>query len=317
MAEPALPAQPVPRGQYVPAVVHAGLAFSAGMTPRVDGELTVRGIVGADLSADQARAAARLATENALAAVANAAGGLDRVDRCLRLTVYIACATGFGGHSAVADGASQALADWLGDRGAAARAAIGVASLPSGSPVEVELVAAISALPGAGTRFPVRGGQGSHQAIRSTAVAIRSPGVVGAAPGHAAPWPARQLRMTGRGVHADRTQRPATPGQSPCREGLWPTSRRRSRHIRFVSPPRPARSSGPGRRRCQPRCGDAGRPPRSRLSPHQAPVEGQDANVCLRPSASPGGRSPCRRSGEAGATAPDSPRVGRPKRREG
>lgn len=144
MAELALPVPPAPRGSYRPAVVHDGLAFSAGMTPRADGELTARGVVGADLTAAQARAAARLAAENALAAVAHAAGGLDRVGRCLKLTVYIACAAGFGEHSAVADGASQALADWLGDRGAAARAAIGVASLPSGAPVEVELVAAVT-----------------------------------------------------------------------------------------------------------------------------------------------------------------------------
>lgn len=127
----------------MPAVVHEGIAVSAGMTPRVNGELTVRGTVGDGLGTEDAAFAARLAAANALAAVAQAAGGLSRISRCLRLTVYIASAPGFTAHSAVADGASAALAELLGDRGAAARTAIGVASLPSGAPVEVDLIAAL------------------------------------------------------------------------------------------------------------------------------------------------------------------------------
>jgi enamine deaminase RidA (YjgF/YER057c/UK114 family) len=140
-----MPSPPLPRGHYAPAVVHGGLVFTAGMTPRRDGELASRGTVGADLSAAEGRAAARLAAANALSAAARAAGGLDRIERCLTLTVYIVCVPGFTEHSAVADGASSALAEWLDDRGTAARAAIGVASLPSGAPVEVQLVAAIRA----------------------------------------------------------------------------------------------------------------------------------------------------------------------------
>ncbi len=134
---------PLPQGRYVPAVVHGGLAFSAGMTPRVDGMLAHRGLVGVDLSLDDARAAAGIAAANALAAVADAAGGLHRIERCLRMTVYIACAPGFTEHSAVADGASLALDARLAERGTVVRSAIGVASLPSGAPVEVELTAAI------------------------------------------------------------------------------------------------------------------------------------------------------------------------------
>jgi enamine deaminase RidA (YjgF/YER057c/UK114 family) len=126
-------------------VLHGGLVFTAGMTPRRDGELAVAGTIGADLSAGEGRAAARLAAANALSAAARAAGGLDWIERCLTLTVYIACAPGFTDHSAVADGASAALGEFLGDRGTAARAAIGVASLPSGAPVEVQLVAAVRA----------------------------------------------------------------------------------------------------------------------------------------------------------------------------
>ncbi|QGN49183.1 RidA family protein [Micromonospora sp. WMMD558] len=149
MADPAgrgaLAAPPAPQGHYVPAVVHAGTAYAAGMTPRVDGRLVARGLVGVDLTVAEARAAAGLAAGNALAAVAQAVGGLEQVRRCLRMTVYVACRPGFTQHTAVADGASEVLRDWLGDRGAVARSAVGVASLPSDAPVEVELTVAVTA----------------------------------------------------------------------------------------------------------------------------------------------------------------------------
>lgn len=138
-----LPAPPAAQGRYVPAVVHCGIAYSAGMTPRVDGELLARGTVGGTVSPEQARDLAGRAAANALAAIADAAGGIENVARCLRLTVYIAAAPGFTRHSAVADGASGALWERLGERAVLARSAIGVASLPSGAPVEVELTAAL------------------------------------------------------------------------------------------------------------------------------------------------------------------------------
>ena len=144
-----LPASPVPQGRYAAAVLVGGLAYSAGMTPRRDGVLTVVGLVGADVDVPTATEAAGLAATNALVAVAEAAGGLDRIERCVRMTVYIACAEGFTALSAVADGASAVLAERLGPRlGTAAspvRAAVGVRALPGGAPVEVELTAAVKA----------------------------------------------------------------------------------------------------------------------------------------------------------------------------
>jgi len=144
VVELTLPGEPIPQGLYVPAVVFGGLAVSAGMTPRVDGRLMVVGTVGIDVSVQEAFAAAGLAAANALSAIVHAAGGLRNVMQCLRMTVYIACAANFVEHSAVADGASAKLREGLGDRGAVARSAIGVASLPSGAPVEVELTAAVA-----------------------------------------------------------------------------------------------------------------------------------------------------------------------------
>jgi enamine deaminase RidA (YjgF/YER057c/UK114 family) len=127
--------------------VHDGVAYSAGMTPRVDGVLVACGRVGSEIPPDHARALARRAAENALAAIAAAAGGIGNVVQCLRMTVYIAATEGFTDHSAVADGASEALGARLGERGAVARSAIGVAGLPGGAPVEVDLIAAVRRAP--------------------------------------------------------------------------------------------------------------------------------------------------------------------------
>ena len=131
-----------PQGAYVAAVVHDGLAFTAGMTPRRHGELVVSGLVGRDLDLAEAREAAALAASNAVTALVEAVG-LPGIVRTLKMTVFVAAVDGFTAHSAVADGASAVLRERLGERGSVARSAVGVRSLPSGAPVEVELVAAV------------------------------------------------------------------------------------------------------------------------------------------------------------------------------
>jgi enamine deaminase RidA (YjgF/YER057c/UK114 family) len=137
-----LPPPPLPQGGYVPAIAHAGLVVTAGMTPRINGVLHHEGQVGDDLSVEAAREAAAIAVGNALAAAVAALGPGERLDRVLRLTVYVNAAPGFSAHTVVADGASARLRELLGDRGAAARAAIGVTSLPGGACVELELTCA-------------------------------------------------------------------------------------------------------------------------------------------------------------------------------
>lgn len=135
-----LPPPPRPQGQYVPAIAAGGLVVTAGMTPRVDGVLVVRGTVGLDVSTDKAREAAAIAARNALAAATEAAGPAGLL-RLLRLTVYVRATPDFVDHSAVADGASEELATRLGEAGVMVRSAVGVASLPGGACVEVELTA--------------------------------------------------------------------------------------------------------------------------------------------------------------------------------
>lgn len=146
-----LPEAPTPQGRYVPVTVWQGLACSAGMTPRVAGVLVEQGVVGRDITTRRAAELAAIAARNALAAIASAVGGVENVTRCLQLTVFVAAAPGFADHTAVADGASAALSAALGDQGVAARAAVGVASLPGGAPVEVTVLAAVDAVgPGSG-----------------------------------------------------------------------------------------------------------------------------------------------------------------------
>lgn len=144
-----LPAPPRPQGGYVPATVLprgpvGGLIMTAGMTARVDGVLQHRGRVGHDLDLATARAAAVIAVDNALAATLAALGPERRLDRVLRLVVYVNADPGFEDHPAVADGASARLRELLGEVGDAARSAVGVTSLPGGACVELELTCAWS-----------------------------------------------------------------------------------------------------------------------------------------------------------------------------
>ncbi|WP_219813612.1 MULTISPECIES: RidA family protein [unclassified Rathayibacter] len=137
-----LPAVAVPAGAYVPAVVHGGLVYTAGQIPFVDGSLPLVGKVGAEVSPEQAKELARTCALNALAAVADAIGSLDRVTRIVKLTGFVASASGFTGQPGVINGASELLGDVFGEPGRHARSAVGVAELPLGAPVEVELIVA-------------------------------------------------------------------------------------------------------------------------------------------------------------------------------
>jgi enamine deaminase RidA (YjgF/YER057c/UK114 family) len=145
--EGSLPPPPRPAGSYRPAVAAHGVVRSAGMIPRVDGVLTVTGRLGEDIDVPAAREAAGLSVRNALAAISAEVGGLGHIDAVLQLRVFVRCTAEFTDVSAVAEGASQALADALGEvRGCGVRTAVGVTSLPGGSPVEVELVASYTAV---------------------------------------------------------------------------------------------------------------------------------------------------------------------------
>ncbi|MEW5725817.1 MAG: RidA family protein [Thermodesulfobacteriota bacterium] len=134
-----LPQAPRPVAAYVPAVRTGNLLFISGQIPFVEGQLKVRGRCGEDVSLEAAREAARAAALNGLA-VAEAAAGLDRVSRVVKLTGYVASAPDFFDQPQVVNGASELLVELFGEAGRHARAAVGVSALPLGAPVEIEMV---------------------------------------------------------------------------------------------------------------------------------------------------------------------------------
>lgn len=143
----ALPPVTPPLAAYVPAVRAGELAYSSGQLPLRDGALLARGTVGAEVSAADAAACARLATLNGLTAIAELVGGLDAIAAVVKVTVFVAATPEFSGHPEVANGASELLGEIFAESGAHARSAVGVASLPLGAPVEVELTVAIASRP--------------------------------------------------------------------------------------------------------------------------------------------------------------------------
>ncbi len=138
-----LPAVAAPVAAYVPAVRSGSLVWTSGQLPFVDGALVATGKVGVGaglVDPERAKELARVAALNALAAVAEQAGSLDRVRRVVKLVGFVASDAAFTGQPGVVNGASELLGQVFGDAGVHARSAVGVAVLPLDAPVEVELV---------------------------------------------------------------------------------------------------------------------------------------------------------------------------------
>lgn len=133
-------APPQAYGLYVSAVVAGDLVITSGAIPVKDGQVTVTGRVGGDVGLEQAQEAARLCVANALAGVRAEVGSLRRVRRIVKLTGYVCSAPGFTQQPQVLNAASQLLLDVFGEGGRCARTAVGVAELPFGCPVELELI---------------------------------------------------------------------------------------------------------------------------------------------------------------------------------
>lgn len=137
--ELALPAPPQPVATYVPSVRVGDLLFISGVVPSRDGQIVFQGKVGRDLSKEEGYEAAKVSLLNALANIRQAAGSLDRVQRVVKMTGYVASHEGFREQPYVINGASDLLVTIFGEAGRHARAAVGVAELPLGVPVELEL----------------------------------------------------------------------------------------------------------------------------------------------------------------------------------
>jgi enamine deaminase RidA (YjgF/YER057c/UK114 family) len=135
-----LPQVPRPVANYVPAVRVGEWLFTSGVLPMREGKPAFEGRLGQELTVEQGVEAARSALLNALAIVKDAVGDLDRVERVVKLSGYVASAPGFHQQPAVLNGASDLLVLAFGEAGRHARAAVGVASLPLNAPIELELI---------------------------------------------------------------------------------------------------------------------------------------------------------------------------------
>jgi enamine deaminase RidA (YjgF/YER057c/UK114 family) len=135
-----LPKPPSPLGAYVEASQVGSLLFLSGTLPLLNRKLAISGRLGADLSVDQGREAARLAALNALAAAQEHVGDLDRLKKLVKLSVLILTTEDFVEHAAVADGASNLFVQLFGTNAGHVRVVYGVHSAPVGTPVMVETV---------------------------------------------------------------------------------------------------------------------------------------------------------------------------------
>ena len=135
-----LPAPPEPFGVYLEAVQTGNLLFLTGMLPTVGRSAKFIGRLGAELNVEDARNAARLAAINGLAVARQYLGSLDKVKRIVRLGVSVATSGDIREQPKVADGASDLLQDVFGKEKNPSRLVFGVASLPLGTPVELEII---------------------------------------------------------------------------------------------------------------------------------------------------------------------------------
>jgi enamine deaminase RidA (YjgF/YER057c/UK114 family) len=139
-----LPEAPKPLGSYVPCIRTGNLLFLSGILPLRNGQLTRTGRVGEHITLEEAREDARTSAINALAVVKAFTGNLDTVNRCVKITGYIASSPDFTEQPKVLNAASDLIFEIFGEAGRHARVAVGVNTLPLNAPVEIEFLFEIS-----------------------------------------------------------------------------------------------------------------------------------------------------------------------------
>jgi enamine deaminase RidA (YjgF/YER057c/UK114 family) len=147
-----LPDAPSPIGAYLRGTLHHGIGMLSGQFPLVAGKIARPGRLGAELTVEQGREAARMAALNALAQIRALLDGFDALEGILRLDGIIASVDVFRDHPAVLDGASEVFNDFLGPRGRHARTIVPVRCLPLDAPIE--LVVTFACRPGSGAMEP-------------------------------------------------------------------------------------------------------------------------------------------------------------------
>lgn len=135
-----LPKAAAPAANYLPTMTSGNLLFTSGQLPLREGKLVHEGILGRDLTVEQGQEAAKWCAVNILAQAQSALGDLEKVRRIVKISVFVASTPDFTEQHLVANGASDLLAEVLGDAGRHARSAVGMASLPLNAPAEIEAI---------------------------------------------------------------------------------------------------------------------------------------------------------------------------------
>ena len=133
-----VPAVTAPLASYVPAVISGSYVYTSGQLPFISGSLQATGRLGSEIEVDEGVSLAQICGLNAIAAVKSVIGDLDRVVQVVRVTGFVASTPEFTSQPAVINGASNLLGAAFG--GAHSRSAVGVAQLPLGAPVEIDMI---------------------------------------------------------------------------------------------------------------------------------------------------------------------------------
>ena len=139
-----LPNPPSPAGAYIPVVKSGNTAYVSGQIPIEDGKVAFKGKVPSEQSLEQAQKAAKLCAINALAQLKTELGSLDKISKILRVSGFVNSESDFTGQPKVINAASDFLFEIFGDKGKHSRIAVGVASLPLGSTVEIDMIVEIN-----------------------------------------------------------------------------------------------------------------------------------------------------------------------------
>jgi len=132
-----------PLAAYIPAMQVGNLVMTSGQVPISEGKVKYIGKLGSDLSEEEGKKAAKLCALNCLSAIKSVIDTLDKINRVVKLTVFVSSAEGFTAQPKVANGASEFIGEIFGDAGKHVRSAVGVSELPLNSAVEIEMIVEI------------------------------------------------------------------------------------------------------------------------------------------------------------------------------
>lgn len=139
-----IPDAPTPLAAYVPGQIVGNLLYTSGQIALQQGAIAYKGKVGGNLSEEEGIAAARICAINCLAVAKKLLGDLEKIERIVKLTVFVNCVDGYANEPKIANGASELLVELFGDNGKHTRSAVGVSGLPLDSAVEIEMIALLN-----------------------------------------------------------------------------------------------------------------------------------------------------------------------------